>query len=440
MNWRLTIGAMAVITLIAFEQMATTTAMPAVVEDLGGLALFPISAGIGLAAQVFTITIAGGWCDKKGPAPVLFTGLILFASGLLMCAFAPTMIVFVIGRAIQGLGAGLVVVPVYVMAGYLVPGNKLPAFFAMLSFAWVTPSLLGPAVAGLIIRALSWHWVFGIAAPLALLTSLPLFSVVKQVPKGDPDKLSLARGAIVSAAITGFALALLQGVSSMELIPMLIVTLTCFGVLLKVLPSILPEGALRARRGLSAVVMVRLTAMGALGVGTAFLPLILVRYHGWDELQAGVALSFTSVTWACASFTQSRVVRIERRMKLPILGGFLILTGCLGSLTLASLTLHPALGVGLWSIAGFGAGLVAAPSSVLALEVSDPSVHGTVSAYLQNADAVGPSLAMGLVSVLFASTAQLSTPISFAPAPIIIAIMALVAIFMAKRIPTRSMQ
>jgi MFS family permease len=69
------------------------------------------------------------------------------------------------GRAIFGLGAGLLVVSLYVVIGRAYPERMRPRVFSWISAAWVLPSLLGPPVAGFLTTALSWRWVFLVVVP-----------------------------------------------------------------------------------------------------------------------------------------------------------------------------------------------------------------------------------------------------------------------------------
>ena len=172
----LTILAVALISLVAFETLAVATAMPFVVEFLDGQHLYALAAGVALATQLMTTALAGPWTDAKGPKPSLYTGLGLFVLGLTVASFAPNIEVIVLGRAIQGLGGGLMIVPLYVFVGNYVAPERQPKIFAWFSAAWVVPSLIGPFVAGFFVEHLNWRLVFGIV-PLVILLILPMLIV-----------------------------------------------------------------------------------------------------------------------------------------------------------------------------------------------------------------------------------------------------------------------
>src|SRR4051794_3068 len=161
----LTIGMVALITLVAFESLAVTTAMPTVAQALDGLSWYALAFGGPLASGVVAMVVSGSWSDRRGPARPLWHGTAWFLGGLVIAGLAPTMAVLVAARIIQGFGAGLLTVALYVVVGHLYPAGLRPRIFAAFSTGWVVPSLVGPAIAGLIVQHLSWRVVF-LAVPV----------------------------------------------------------------------------------------------------------------------------------------------------------------------------------------------------------------------------------------------------------------------------------
>ncbi|MDY5131883.1 MFS transporter, partial [Actinotignum timonense] len=87
------------ISLVAFESMAVTTAMPTVARAFDGQNLYALALGVVLAAQLMTTALAGEWSDSKGPHSCLYTGVVLLTVGLTICTVSPSMEIFVAGRA-----------------------------------------------------------------------------------------------------------------------------------------------------------------------------------------------------------------------------------------------------------------------------------------------------------------------------------------------------
>src|SRR3954465_1200900 len=168
----LTVGMVALITLVAFESLAVATAMPTVAQALDGLSLYALAFGGPLASGVGAMVVSGPGSDLKGPTRPLWHGTAWFLVGLIIAGLAPTMEILVVGRIVQGFGSGLLTVALYVVVGQLYPARLRPRIFAAFATGWVVPSLVGPAIAGLIVEHASWRIVFlavpAIAIPAAL--------------------------------------------------------------------------------------------------------------------------------------------------------------------------------------------------------------------------------------------------------------------------------
>src|SRR5699024_10631260 len=153
-------------TLVGFEALAIATAMPAVEDDLGDIYLYGWVFSAFLLASLVGIAYAGDRADVAGPARPFAIGLGLFAVGLIIGGAAPSMQVLVLGRAIQGLGAGAIPAIAYVAIGLAYPEALRPRMFALNATAWVLPGLVGPAIAGAIAEFLTWRVVFVGLVPL----------------------------------------------------------------------------------------------------------------------------------------------------------------------------------------------------------------------------------------------------------------------------------
>lgn len=177
----LLVVSVALITFAAFEALAVATAMPTVSRELDGDQLYALAFGITLATQVATTPAAGQWCDSGGTRAALMTGVGTFVVGLLVAGLAPSMWILVLGRAVQGIGGALVIVPLYVLVGTVVPEQRRPGFFAAFSAAWVVPSLVGPLLAGFLAEHVSWRWVFLGVAGVAIPASFLVVAVLRRI-------------------------------------------------------------------------------------------------------------------------------------------------------------------------------------------------------------------------------------------------------------------
>jgi MFS family permease len=101
-----------------------------------------------MLANLIGVVIVGHAADRHGPAAPFAVGIAIFTSGLILCGLASSMPFFIVGRAVQGLGAGAMLVTAYVSIGQAFAEHERPHQFALLSTAWIVPGLVSPALAG----------------------------------------------------------------------------------------------------------------------------------------------------------------------------------------------------------------------------------------------------------------------------------------------------
>lgn len=324
----LMIGAVGLITCLAFETLATTNAMPTIVATLGSDRWYSLTVGVVLAGQILSTVVTGWVSDRFGVRLPLLTGVLGFALGATIAGLAPNLALFIIGRAVQGLGSGMVIVPLMVLIGAIVDPKRRPTFFAAFSFAWVIPSMIGPTVSGYIVD--HWHWraIFLIIVPLALVTFIPLTPILSAAPHTERDASHLKKPAWLAAILTGIALVAWQSAAgATSIIIMLGMVAGGALILILCLPRLFPAGTLRASRGVPAMVATRLSVMGSMIGIEMFIPLTLQRIHLWTPTASGWALVIGSVTWTLGSWVQSRITGSQRRIHLPRIGTLMVCVG-----------------------------------------------------------------------------------------------------------------
>ena len=116
-----TVGLFSLIAFAAFEAMAVTTVMPTVARDLDGFDHYALAFAAPFASGVVGMVASGMWTDRSGALRPLFASMAMFSFGLVVCGTAPSMEVLVVGRVVQGLGSGAMVVAIYVVVGLIYP-------------------------------------------------------------------------------------------------------------------------------------------------------------------------------------------------------------------------------------------------------------------------------------------------------------------------------
>lgn len=393
-----TIGLVIVVTLIAFEAMAIATAMPSAVRDLDGLAYYSWPFTAFLVTSVIGIVLCGDVSDQIGAARPLLAGLAVFTAGLLIAGTARAMAVFVSGRAIQGFGAGVVIVALYVVIAHAYEEGQRPKVFAAVSAAWVLPSVLGPAVSGLVSEHLSWRLVFLGLPPFIVLGALLLAPALRGLPH-DAAPRGDAGSRVLLAVAAAAGVALLQ-YSGQDLRWLSLAPAAGGAVLLALaLPRLLPRGTLRLRRGLPAVVALRGLLAGAFFGADAFVPFMLSQVHGFRPSLAGLPLTVAALGWTAGSWWQGR--RVTRERHRFVRAGFAaVAVAVVGLATVALPGVNGWLAAPVWILGGLGMGLAMSTISVLTLQFAPPGEQGFASSALQISDVLGGSVCIGLAGVL----------------------------------------
>ena len=436
-EWRaLTIGLVVTVTLAASEALAVATVLPLVARDLHGLALYGWVTSAFFLGTLIGLVVAGEEIDRRGPAAPFAAALVLFSAGLLVAGLAPAMWVVVLGRALQGLGAGAISPVAYASIGRTIPDELRPRVFALLSTAWVVPGLAGPAVAAAVGQAFGWRWVFLGLLPLVALTSVPPYRALRRIgPPPEPTELgSRLLPALGVAAAGGLALAALAERSLLSLA----LGAAAVAVGARPLGRLFPPGTLTARAGLPATVLARgLLTFGFFGADT-FVPLALVEVRDRSTTLAGAALTAATLAWTAASWVQERLVHAWGPRRLVRLGLLIVVAGIAGTAAALLDAIPAELAVATWGVAGFGIGLAYSSLSLAVLREAPPGQEGTATASLQLSDNLGVAFGAGLGGAAVAvASAHGSEAAGIAVAYAVSAAVALVGAAIAARVPAR---
>ena len=419
-----TIGVLLLVTVFAFEAMSLGTALPTMVRELDGEALYSWPFTAFLAASVVGTVLAGWLSDTRGPRLPLLGAPAVFTVGLALAALAPNMAVLLAGRVLQGLGAGVGVVVMYVLVAQVYEERDRPAAFGLISAAWVLPSLIGPTVAGLLTEHASWRWVFGGLVPVVLLAAALLVPVARQLPPygetahsqtahgetaDQPAKRPVRRGVLLAALGASAGLSALTWAAQHPTPATAVLAAAGVAVLVPSLRRVLPPRTVTAGRGLPTIVLSRGLLTGAFFGVEAYLPLTLTAVHDQSPAMAGLPLTIGALGWSAASAWQGRHPDYRRDRLLR--AGFLMLAAGLAGTTLVALeTVTPWVVLPFWVVAGLGMGLAMPSLSVRLLELSPAQDRGFNSAALQIWDMLMAAACIGLGGVLLVGIASTAEP------------------------------
>ncbi len=352
------------------------------------------------------------WTDRSGPLPGAFVGQALLGAGAATCGSSSRFDLFLVGRALTGLGGGLLVVMLYVIAGRVYPEAVRPRLFTYISAAWVVPSLAGPPLSAWLTEHLSWRWVFWIVVLPVLVTAAALghartrvdTSHLRQTVSGR-DHSTHVRTAWAGLAVALAAGALQYGTHELHLAwsPKTAVAVVGLVGVAAVAPRLLPTGTWLMGAGLPSVVLARALLCAAFYGGITYVPLFLVGQRGASLQVAGLTLAVGAVGWAIGAWYQGHDALHLPRHRLVEVGG-LVLTVGLGWLALVAWANLPAwLSVLALFLAGLAMGTGVTTTTILALELSPVEAHGEASSSIQLADVLGSVLGIAGVTAAFAA-------------------------------------
>lgn len=403
----LSIGIVSVVLLIAFEATAVGTAMPVAARELHGIPLYAFAFSAYFTTSLLAMVVSGQWADRSGPLAPLATGISAFAAGLLVAGTAGTMWIFIVGRAVQGLGGGLVIVALYVVVSRAYPARLRPSIMAAFAASWVVPSVVGPLASGAVTEHLGWRWVFlGIPVLIALPLALAL-PAIRRMAAGPADptapRAAFDRRRIRLAFAISAGAGLLQYAGE-DLRPLsLLPAAAGVALLVPAVLGLLPAGTWRAARGLPSVVLLRGLAAGSFIAAESFIPLMLVTQRGLSPTMAGLSLAVGGATWALGSYVQSRPRMGPYRERL-MTGGMVLVTAAVAAAPSVLIESVPVWIVAVaWAVGCLGMGMVIASTSVMVLGLSAPEEAGANSAALQISDGLSNVLLLAVGGAAFAA-------------------------------------
>src|SRR6266542_1400448 len=195
--------------LFALDQTVVGTALPVIITDLHGDALYTWSVTVYLLTATISGPIYGKLSDLFGRRPIFIWAVSLFLVSSVFAGLSQEMWQFILFRGLQGLGGGAVFpVSLAVVADLYTPaerGKYLGFFGAVFGLS----SLLGPGIGGFITDQVGWHWIFFVNVPLALISLVVLWRLLPPIRRPDAARhIDYVGAAVFTLAIAPFLIGL----------------------------------------------------------------------------------------------------------------------------------------------------------------------------------------------------------------------------------------
>jgi EmrB/QacA subfamily drug resistance transporter len=202
---------MITIMLAAMDTTIVSTAIPQIVGELGGFALFSWVFSIYLLAQTVTIPIYGKLADMFGRKPILIAGMLIFLTGSVASALAWNMVALIAFRGLQGLGAGAIMATVNTLAGDLYSVRERARVQGWLSSVWGVAAILGPTLGGAFAEYASWRWIFLINLPIGAVAIFLITRFLHEKVEPHRHRIDYAGAGLMLFAVGALLLGVLQG-------------------------------------------------------------------------------------------------------------------------------------------------------------------------------------------------------------------------------------
>ena len=372
--------------LIAIDSTILATAVPSIVNDLGGFASFPWLFSIYLLAQAVSVPIYAKLSDMVGRKPIILIGISLFLLGSVLCGLAWSMPALIAFRALQGLGAGAVQPMAITIAGDIYTVAERAKTQGYLASVWAISSVVGPTLGGVFSEFTSWRWIFFVNVPLCLLAGWMLIRFFKENIERRRQRIDYLGAALLAVSLSLLILAVLEGGQAWAWnSPQSIGAFVIGGGLLvwfvlsqrRAVDPILPLWVF-SRRLLLATSLISL-GVGAILIGlTSYVPTFLEGVLGITPLVSGLALAALTIGWPISA-SQSGRLYLRFGFRPTVLLGMVLVVA--GAVVLAVSSANPNLVVVAAScfFIGLGLGLVATPSLIAAQSSVEWNERGVVT-------------------------------------------------------------
>ena len=349
--------------MTALEFTVVSTAMPTVVGELGGIQSYAWVFTAYMLSATITVPIYGKLSDLYGRKPILLFGTGLFLVGSIASGFSTSMNMLIAFRTLQGLGAGAMQPISLTIIGDIYSLEERVKVQGAFSAVWGVAGLVGPLTGGVLVKYLSWHWVFFINVPVGVTTSLLLMTFFHEQVKRRPQQLDYAGAALLCAGVV----ALLFGVQNLGqnlwALPTAAVLLFAFVLVERKAPEPLIPMSIFKQPAIAISSVAGALFSAAMFGATTYVPLYVQGVLGGSPTLVGGMITPMIVAWPVASVLAGRLL-LKTGFRPLIVGGLGLTVVGTGLLPLLLRPDSPLLLIQL-SMGLFGVGLGFASTAML---------------------------------------------------------------------------
>nr|WP_130796516.1 MDR family MFS transporter [Streptomyces otsuchiensis] len=397
--------------LAMLDNMIIATAMPTIVGDLGGLAHLSWVVTAYTLATAASTPIWGKLGDLYGRKGIFLTAIVIFVAGSVTSGAAQTMGQLIGFRALQGLGAGGLLVGVMAIIGELVPPRERGRYQGMFASIMAVAMIGGPLLGGAITDHLGWRWAFYINVPLGAV-ALAMVATVLHLPKRrSTARIDYVGAVLLVVSITSLVLVTTWGGSEYAWLSPVIIGLGALGLATlalfivaerRIAEPLLPLGLFRNANFSIAVGIGFLLGIVMFG-SMIFLPVFQQAVQGASATNSGMQLLPMLLSMMIVSLLVGRATtRTGRYRVFPIAGGALVVTGLFLMSTMTTDTSRVTSGV-FMAVLGCGMGCLMQLTMLIPQNSVELRDMGVASSTATLARTLGGSFGIAALGSLFNS-------------------------------------
>src|SRR5713226_3926866 len=365
-----------------------------------------------LVLAVLVIT-AGRLGDLFGPRIMFAAGIAVFTVASAACGLAPSPGALIGFRAVQGLGAAMLMPQTLTIITNTFPPERRGAAFGVWGAVAGVATIAGPTLGGLLVTAFDWRWIFFVNLPFGVIALALTFVIIPDLRLGRRHRIDIPGVVLASAGLLAICYGLVEGqkynwgtITSFISIPLVlgvgVLLLIAFLVLQRLTQDREPLVPFALFRDRNYAVVNWVSGSLAIGMMVIFLPLTIYFQSvlGFSALKAGL-------TMAPASLMSMFIAPVAGRMTDKIGGKFILMSGLIlfgAGMGWLALIAHPN---STWPtfvapliVAGIGMGCIFAPLVTVAMRNIDPRMAGAASGVLNTIRQVGLVIGTAAVGAL----------------------------------------
>ncbi|MET7667001.1 MDR family MFS transporter [Micromonospora luteifusca] len=413
-------GLMIAMMLAMLDNMIVSTALPRIVGEFGGLNHFTWVVTAYVLGTTVSTPIWGKLGDLYGRKSVFLTSVVVFIVGSALCGMAGSamlggpqdgMVQLIAFRAVQGLGAGGLMVGVMAIIGDLVPPRERGRYQGMIAGIMAIAMVAGPLAGGFITDHLSWRWAFYVNLPLGGVALLVLITTMHLPKYRTEHRIDWLGAGLLSVGITGIVLITTWGGNEYDwtspqilgLVVLAVLALVAFGLVERRVTEPILSLKLFTNRNFALISLIGFLLGFAMFGAMNFLPLYQQTVQGASATNSGLLLLPLMFGMLVVSLVVGRAItKTGKYRAYPIIGGVVMTTG-MALLSMLDTDTSKLMSSLYMVVLGAGMGFLMQTSMLIAQNSVEQKDLGAASGAATFFRSIGGSFGISLFGAIFAN-------------------------------------